>query len=178
MCTSWKLRQEHVRFIRAIKKSEHTFASASIIYANGTHFLSAYENKEVGSYLWGGYKQASGYMRGVFLCWSVRVVTQNTGVLSNGCQCVFCGRDKLLLPFICHFLAWSSWEVDFSSNDFQVTTWSHCMQLARDSYLSATRRYLKAFLLQSFSNSVSMLGWGWGDKITPPIHHKSTFWRL
>lgn len=65
MCTSWKLRQGCVRFIRAIKKSEHMFSSASIIYANGTHFLSTYKNKQVGLCLWDGYSQASGYM-----CWS------------------------------------------------------------------------------------------------------------
>lgn len=68
MCTSWKLRQGRVRFIRAIKKSEHMLASESIIYANGTHFLNAYENKEVGSYLWDGHKQAAGYTLGVFRC--------------------------------------------------------------------------------------------------------------
>lgn len=38
MCTSWKLRRRCVRFIKAIKKSEHMFSSASIIYANGIHF--------------------------------------------------------------------------------------------------------------------------------------------
>lgn len=56
----------------------------------------------------------------------------------------------------------------FSSNDCQVATWNHCMQLARDSYLSATRRCLKAFLLRSFSNMVWMC-WVGGGKTRSPL---------
>lgn len=84
---------------------------------------------------------------------------KNTGVLSNGCQCVLCGIYQFLLPFICHFLAWSSHRM--------IAKWSHCMQLTRDSYFSATRRCLKVFLLQSFSNMVWTCWVGGGETRSP-----------
>lgn len=110
-CISWKLRQGCVRFMGAIRKTEHIISSAApMTYANGMHFpICTYTNKQV--------ECVSGYCQGViyvaFLSSAVSASwskTQNCFATNYTCMlhcednCFYISPIIYLHSLLCEFL--------------------------------------------------------------------------